>query len=74
MVVRVAKASKTHDHQLDEEEDEYGHKADALDPRVFCDWSREALIGKGFVGGCKKLQTVSIVAVVSSGIAGHIRV
>lgn len=55
VIVRLSEASESHDHQFDEEQDEDGHEANAFDPRVFCDGTREALIGQSFIGRGKKL-------------------
>lgn len=52
MIVRVSKASKSHDHQLHKEEDEDGHEADALHPWVFRDRPRQTFVGQGFIGRC----------------------
>ena len=49
MIVRMSKASKSHDHQLHKEQDEDRHEADALYPWVLCDRSRQTLIGQGFI-------------------------
>jgi hypothetical protein len=56
VIVRLSKAGKAHDHQFDEEQDEDGHEANAFDPRVFSDGTREALIGQSFIGRGQKLQ------------------
>jgi hypothetical protein len=56
VIVRLSKAGKAHDHQFDEEQDEDRHEANALDPRVFSDGTREALIGQSFIGRGQKLQ------------------
>lgn len=45
VVVGMAEASESHDHQLDEEEDKDCHEANALNPRVLSNGSREAFIG-----------------------------
>ena len=55
MVVRMSKASESHDHQLHKEQDEDRHKADTLHPRVLCDRSCQTLIGQGFIGRCQQL-------------------
>ena len=72
MIVRFSKAGESHDHQFDEEQDEDGHEANAFDPRVFDDWTREALIGESFVGRRQQLRmivsiNVVVEAVVQSG-------
>jgi hypothetical protein len=58
VIVRLSKAGKSHDHQFDEEQDEDGHEANAFDPRVFSDRTREALIGQSFIGRGQKLERV----------------
>jgi hypothetical protein len=58
VIVRLSKAGKSHDHQFDEEQDEDGHEANALDPRVFGDGTGKALIGQCFIGRRQKLQRV----------------
>lgn len=45
VVVGMAEASESHDHQLDEEEDKDCHEANALNPRVLGYGSIEAFIG-----------------------------
>lgn len=52
VVVRMSKASESHDHQLHEEENKDGHEANSLYPWVLGDWPRQTLIGQGFIGGC----------------------
>lgn len=52
VVMRMSKASESHDHQLDEEEDKDGHEADALYPWVLGNRPRQTLIGQGFIGRC----------------------
>jgi hypothetical protein len=52
MVMRMSKASKAHDHQLHEEEDEDGHEADALYPWVFGDWTSQTFCPQCFIGRC----------------------
>lgn len=58
VVVRMAEACESHDHQLDEEEDEDRHEADALHPRVLCDGPGKAVIGKSLTCGCQQLHVV----------------
>ena len=55
MIVRMSKASKSHDHQLHKEQDEDRHETDTLHPWVLCDRTRQTPIGQGFVGRCQQL-------------------
>ena len=64
VIVRLSEAGKAHDHQFDEEQDEDRHEANAFDPRVFSDGTREALIGQGFICGSQKLKRLVSIDVV----------
>lgn len=60
VIVIMAKGSITHSHKLREEEEEYRHEDDSLDPIIFGDRTGQAWVGKGFVCRCKKLGFVSV--------------
>ena len=62
VIVRVTKAGEAHDHQLDEEKNEYRHETDTLHPWVPGDGPREALVCQGFIGGGQQLWYVSCAA------------